>query len=315
LKTHILNIKYSKISNVVVSVGSFDGLHKGHRFVLETLKKEAKKLNAESLVLTFEPHPRIVLKIKNKQIKLLTSLEEKQLLLEKLGIDHLLVYPFTKEFSQMNPEDFIINILYKKLGMKKLIIGFDHFFGNNRSGSIELIKSLAEKYSFQYKIIESVNDKTQKISSTKIRDAIKEGNLSFANDYLGYPYIIKGKVTEGYQIGRKIGFPTANLEIKNIYKLLPPTGVYVVKAYLKGVWMGAMMNFGINPTFDNSKEKKMEIHIFNLKEKIYGECLTIGLMKKIREEITFDKIEDLKKQLEQDKIESLRILKEWNIKI
>jgi riboflavin kinase / FMN adenylyltransferase len=310
LKTHILYKEYPKIPNAVVSVGSFDGLHKGHRVVIKNLIEEAKRLNTESLVLTFEPHPRIVLHSKKEQIKLLTNKEEKQLLFEKTGLDHLLVFPFTKEFSQTNPEDFIIKVLYEKIGMRKLIIGFDHFFGNNRQGNIELIKTLATKYNFQYIIVEAVNDGSEKISSTIIRDAIITGNLSLANNYLGHPYVINGKVARGYQIGRKIGFPTANLEINNSYKLLPPNGVYVVKAYLNGVWMNGMMNFGTNPTIANSSERKMEIHVFDLKGIIYGESLTIALIKKIRNEIAFNNVEELKTQLEQDKIECLALLNE-----
>jgi riboflavin kinase/FMN adenylyltransferase len=313
LKIYTIDREYPRVPNAVVCVGSFDGLHKGHRVVLEHLKEEAKILNAESLVLTFEPHPRIVLGSEKEEIKLLTNKEEKQLLLEKIGIDYLIIHPFTKAFSQTKPEEFIVKILQEKIGMKKLILGFDHFFGNNRKGNIELIKKLAKKNNFQYKMLEAVNDDGEKISSTKIRDAIIKGNLSLANNYLGHLYVIYGKVRRGYQRGTKMGFPTANIEIENHYKLLPPTGVYAVKAYFKGVWMNGMMNFGVNPTFENSKKKTMEIHIFDLKEELYGKSLIIGLVQKIREEKTFNNVLDLKKQLQQDKKESKLLLKQNEI--
>lgn len=303
-------IQQKKFHNLVVSVGSFDGLHRGHRLVLNQLTRLAKEKNAQSLVLSFEPHPRLVLDQETDSIKLLSNIEEKIILFEEIGIDYLLIYPFTKEFAATKAEDFIINILYKQLGMKSLVLGFDHFFGKKRSGDRLLLEKLSKEYKFEYHCVEELNESGEKISSTKIRKAIMQGDMHAATAYLGHPYLIYGKVISGYQRGRTIGFPTANLEIPNAHKLLPPEGVYAVNVLLNNKWMGGMMNFGVKPTFSEKKEKTMEIHIFDLDEKIYGKTLTIALYNKIREEIAFETVEELKGQLKKDREYCLELFRE-----
>ncbi len=302
-------IQQKRFHNLVVSVGSFDGLHRGHRLVLSRLTKIAKEKNAASLVLTFEPHPRLVLDDASDKIKLLSNIQEKKILFEKIGIDYLLIYPFTKEFAATNAKDFVVDFLYKKLGMKSLVLGFDHFFGEKRSGNRFLLESLAKEYAFDYHCVEELNEGGEKISSTKIRKAIMQGEMEIASRYLGHPYIIYGKVISGYQRGRTLGFPTANLEIPNAHKLLPPDGVYAVNVLFNNKWMGGMMNLGVKPTFSEKKEKTMEIHIFDLDKKIYGETLTIALFNKIREEKAFSSVEELKNQLQKDKEYCLQIFR------
>ena len=261
----------------------------------------------ESVVLTFFPHPRMVLQ-QDSSIKLLNTIDEKATLLEKFGIDNLIIHPFDEAFSNLSAEEFVKEILVDKLNIHKIIIGHDHRFGKNRSADINDLISFGKKYGFEVEQISAKEIDEIAISSTKIRKALLEGNIKLANEYLGYPYFISGKVVDGKKIGRTIGFPTANIQINESYKLLPRNGVYIVSSEIKNVLHFGMMNIGNNPTLGDN-EQSIEIHFFDLKEDIYNENLQIAFLENIREEHKFNSITELQTQLEKDKVFSLDFIK------
>jgi riboflavin kinase/FMN adenylyltransferase len=261
----------------------------------------------ESVVLTFFPHPRMVLQ-QDAAIKLLNTIDEKATLLEKFGIDNLIIHPFDAIFSNLSAEEFVKEILVDKLNIHKIIIGHDHRFGKNRTANISDLIYFGKKYNFEVEQIGAKEIDEIAISSTKIRKALLEGNIKLANEYLGYSYFISGIVVEGKKIGRTIGFPTANIEIAESYKLLPKNGVYIVSGEIKNVLYFGMMNIGNNPTLGEN-EQSIEVHFFNLDENIYNENLQISFLENIREEHKFNSITELKAQLEKDKAFSLDFIK------
>ena len=271
------------------------------------MKNATQNNQHESLVLTFFPHPRMVLQ-QDSSIKLLNTIDEKATLLEKFGIDNLIIHPFDEVFSNLSAEEFVKNILVDKLNIHKIIIGHDHRFGKNRSADINDLISFGKKYGFEVEQISAKEIDEIAISSTKIRKALLDGNIKLANEYLGYPYFISGKVVDGKKIGRTIGFPTANIQINESYKLLPKNGVYIVSSEIKNVLHFGMMNIGNNPTLGDN-EQSIEIHFFDLKEDIYNENLQIAFLENIREEHKFNSITELQKQLEKDKVFSLDFIK------
>lgn len=284
----------------VVTTGTFDGVHIGHQTILNRLKEIAKKVGGETVLLTFYPHPRMVLFPDDHGLELITSQEEKVKLLEKAGIDHLIIHPFSREFSRTTSIDFIKEILVNQIGTKKLVIGYDHHFGRNREGSFENLKESGPVYGFDVEEIPEQDVDNVAVSSTKIRKALDEGDLETANEYLGYEFMLTGEVIHGDQLGRSIDFPTANVEVKDQVKLVPANGVYAVRVELAGNLHTGMLNIGLRPTVDG-KNRRIEVNIFDFEQEIYGQEIVLHFVSKIRDEKKFDDLEALKKQLEIDR--------------
>jgi riboflavin kinase/FMN adenylyltransferase len=280
-------------------LGTFDGVHIGHQKILERIIANTANNKYESLVLTFFPHPRMVLQEKS-EIKLLNTIDEKIQLLENLGIQNLVIHPFDTTFSQLTAEEFVQTVLVDQFDIHKIIIGHDHRFGRNRTANIDDLIGFGKKYGFEVEQIsvQEINDLA--VSSTKIRNAISQGNIPLANEYLGYDYFLTGTVIKGKQLGRTIGFPTANLKIKEDYKLIPLNGVYVVKSIINEKTVFGMMNIGFNPTVSGEK-LAIEIHFLDFDSDLYDQKITISILKYLRPEQKFDSIELLMKQLEKDK--------------
>ncbi len=270
------------------------------------MKNATQNNQYESLVLTFFPHPRMVLQ-QDSSIKLLNTIDEKATLLEKFGIDNLIIHPFDEVFSNLSAEEFVKNILVDKLNIHKIIIGHDHRFGKNRTADINDLILFGEKYKFEVEQINAKEIDEIAVSSTKIRKALLEANIKLANEYLGYSYFISGKVVEGKKIGRTIGFPTANIQINESYKLLPKNGVYVVSSKINNILYFGMMNIGKNPTLGDN-EQSIEIHFFDINEDIYNKNLQISILEHIREEQKFNSLTELQAQLEKDKLFSLNYI-------
>lgn len=298
MKQYISYKELKSEKSTILTLGTFDGVHKGHQSILRKVIQDANVNGLESVVLTFFPHPRMVLE-KDHNIKLLNTIEEKAHLLEKLGIQHLIIQEFTKEFASLSAEEFVKEILVDRLNIKKIIIGYDHRFGKNRSADIHDLINFGKKYKFDVEQISAQEIDEVSISSTKIRKALLEGNIDIANDYLGAPYFLTGKVIKGKQLGRTIGFPTANIELIADYKLIAKIGSYIVSSVIDGILVKGMMNIGHNPTVDN-KKLSIEVHFLDLDKDLYGKVLKINILKYIRDEQKFSSIEALKEQLHED---------------
>jgi len=285
--------------NTIITIGTFDGVHKGHKQVIKKLNNIAKKQGFESVVLTLYPHPRHVLYPDDQQLKLLNTIDEKTEELKKSGLQHFVVHEFTKEFSRTKSVNFIRDLLVNKLKMKHMVVGYNHHFGRNREGSYNDLKELAELYNFELEKIPPQNEGDVTISSTKIRELLLVGDVEKAATYLGYFYPINGKVVKGNARGRTIGFPTANILVENKWKLIPADGVYAVKVKLGGKQFYGMLNMGKRPTLSDN-EHRIEVHIFDFSADIYGADIKVEFIKRIREEKQFDNLELLKKQLQID---------------
>jgi riboflavin kinase/FMN adenylyltransferase len=283
----------------VVTIGTFDGVHLGHKKVIAKIISNAEELNCESTVLTFFPHPRVVLQ-NGESLKLLNTIEEKKLLLESFGIANLIIHPFDKEFSQLSAEDFVKKILVEQIQIQKIIIGYDHRFGTNRSADINDLIVFGKKYGFEVEQIEAQEIDEIAISSTKIRTSLEDGAITLANEYLGYNYFFSGIVVKGNQIGRTIDFPTANIQIDEAYKLIPKNGVYFVKSKINNKPVFGMMNIGTRPTVEG-KNQTIEVHFFDFDQDLYDKKITIEMIDFIREELKFESVESLKNQLHKDK--------------
>lgn len=297
---------YRSDKKSILTIGTFDGIHIGHQKILKSLVAQAKKENLLANVLTFFPHPRMVLQ-KESQIKLIDTLKEREDFLRKLGVDNLIIHPFSVAFSKLTALEFIQNILVKQLKIDSLYIGYDHRFGRNREATVEDLKSYGQQYDFKVNIISAQQIATIAVSSTKIREAIALGDFVKVHHFLGRPFQLRGTVTKGEGIGRKLAFPTANLNVNIPYKIIPPQGVYLVSILLeKGVFYG-MMNIGTRPTL-SGKNESIEIHIFDFNEDLYGKMIIVCLYEKIRDERKFDSLEALKTQLIKDKKKCKRTL-------
>lgn len=294
------NIKEYNNKKSVVTIGTFDGVHIGHKKILERIIFNAKELNCESVVLTFFPHPRMVLQ-DNSVVQLLNTVDEKTILLEKTGIDNLIIHPFNQEFSRLTAEEFVKEILVNQLNIRKIIIGYDHRFGRNRTADINDLIVFGKEYGFEVEQISAQEINDNAVSSTKIRNAILEGNITLANNYLGYNYFFSGIVVIGKQLGRTIGFPTANIKINEDYKLIPKNGVYIVKSNYDKKTIFGLMNIGTRPTVDGTNQT-IEVFFLDFDKTIYDETLTIEIIEFIREEQKFDSLNDLKNQINEDKI-------------
>ena len=299
-------------TNSVVTIGTYDGLHIGHKKVLEKLIIEAKKENFLSIVITFSPHPRLFLYPEQKDLKLIDTEEEKIKKFEKLNIDILIIVPFNKEFANLSYTSFVEDFLVKKLNIKKFIIGKDHRLGKQREGDFFALQKLSKKYDFNVEYIEILDYNGIEISSSKIRKALSNGDIECANFMIGDYFSLQARVVEGLKIGYKIGFPTANLFIENSNKMIPQNGVYAVKVKQGNNLFNGMLNIGINPTVSIDSNIKIEVNIFEFDKIIYGDFIEILFVKKIRNEMKFDNIELLKNQLKKDKINAEVILKQFN---
>ncbi|MDO6810117.1 bifunctional riboflavin kinase/FAD synthetase [Zobellia galactanivorans] len=298
--------KYDKLHPTAITIGTFDGVHIGHREILERLIKTAVALNLKSTVLTFFPHPRMVLQ-KDTNIKLLNTIAEKTKILEALGLDLLIIHPFTQEFSRLSATEFVRDNLVNQLHTKKIIIGYDHRFGRNRNANITDLRAFGSTFNFEVEEISAQEIDAVSVSSTKIRKALEAGDIATANTYLGYNYMLTGSIQKGKGLGRQIGFPTANLHIPETYKLVPKNGVYVVQSNLMGKTVFGMMNIGYNPTVEG-KEKTIEINFFDFDQDLYGQELQIDILHRIRDEHKFESVEALKRQLEKDKQTSFSLI-------
>ncbi|WP_115899519.1 bifunctional riboflavin kinase/FAD synthetase [Tenacibaculum gallaicum] len=293
----------------MVTIGTFDGVHIGHQKIIEKLVSEARASNKKSVLLTFFPHPRMVLQ-KDVSIKLINTINERAQHLEKLGLDYLIIHPFSREFSRLTALDFVRDILVNQLNISKLIIGYDHHFGKNREGNIEQLTEYSHLYDFIVEEIPAQDIDEVSVSSTKIRKALANGHLKTANNYLGYNFSLTGKVVNGKQLGGKIGFPTANIDIREDYKLIPKTGVYIVKSIIDNTAVYGMMNIGNRPTVDG-KHQTIEVHYFNFNQNLYGKELTIELIYYLRDEQKFDSVSGLISQLKKDQQNSMLFLKSY----
>jgi len=290
---------YSNKIKTVITIGTFDGVHIGHQKIIKRLVKNAKNDNLKSIVLTFFPHPRMVLQ-KDANIKLINTIDEKAKLFENLRLDFLVVKEFTKEFSRLTALEFVRDILVNKLNVSQIIIGYDHQFGRNRTANIDDLREYGEIYEFKITEITAQDIDEVTISSTKIRNALNEGDIETANTFLGYNFMLTGTIVRGKGLGKQIDFPTANLQIEEDYKLIPKNGVYVVKSYINEETIFGMMNIGTNPTV-GGKFQSIEIHFFDFDQDIYGEKIKIELLKRLRDEQKFESLEILQKQLHKDK--------------
>ncbi len=281
-----------------VTIGTFDGVHYGHQKILEKLILEAKKTGKKSVLLTFFPHPRMVLQ-KDASIELIITITEREKLLKKTGLDYLIIHPFSREFSRTTALEFVRDILVNKFNISKLIIGYDHHFGKNREGNIQQLTEYSYLYDFTVEEIPAQDVDDVSVSSTKIRHALHAGNLKTANRYLGYSFMLNGVVVNGKKLGGKIGYPTANISIEEDYKLIPKTGVYVVKATINKNSVFGMMNIGNRPTV-NGNYQTIEVHFFDFNQDLYGKKLTIELLYFLRNEEKFDSLDALIHQLKED---------------
>jgi riboflavin kinase / FMN adenylyltransferase len=298
--------EFQSISNAVVTIGTFDGVHIGHQKIISRLKEIAARQQGEVVVLTFFPHPQMVL-FPDRDIRLLNTLAEKKMLLEKYGADHLIIHPFTKEFSRYSATEFVRDILVNQIGTKSLVIGYDHHFGRNREGSLEELKELAPLYNFRVEEIPEQDVDDVAVSSTKIRNALMNGDVATANKYLGYNYMVSGKVIQGDKIGRSLGFPTANLGVEDKLKLITADGVYATHVLLKESKLKGMLYIGDRPTMQG-KSKNIEVNIFDFDRDIYDEIITIEFLEKIRPDQTFENMKELGQQLIEDRKQAIKIL-------
>ncbi|WP_223552145.1 bifunctional riboflavin kinase/FAD synthetase [Aestuariivivens sp. NBU2969] len=283
----------------IVTIGTFDGVHIGHQKIISRLVNTAKQEGLKSAILTFFPHPRMVLQ-KDANIKLINTIDERYTILESLGLDYLLIKKFTKEFSRMGAEDFVKDILVDKLHAKKIIIGYDHRFGRNRNANIDDLKRFGDQYGFEVEEISAQDIDEVAVSSTKIRNALNEGDIIKANAYLGYNFMLNGTVVKGRKLGKQLGFPTANVHIKEDYKLIPKQGAYIVSSRIEGVLVYGMMNIGVNPTVSGER-LSIEVHFINFNKDIYNKNIRIELLQRLRDEQKFESVEMLTTQLVEDK--------------
>jgi riboflavin kinase/FMN adenylyltransferase len=288
--------------NSVVTIGTFDGAHKGHQKILSRLNDRAKETDGESILFTFYPHPRMIVFPETHNLKLLQTIEEKIESLASFGLDNLIIYPFTKDFSRLTAFEFVRDILVEKLKVKTLVIGYDHQFGRNREGDLEFLKETAKIFDFEVEEISAEEVQEVNVSSTKIRQSLNNGNIERANEFLGRPFLCTGTVVEGKRLGRELGFPTLNIQLNNEHKILPKDGVYAVQVKIGEASFNGMMNIGQNPTVQNDadQEKKIEVHIFDFDKEVYGAEVKVFFEKYIRDEKTFSNLGELKSQLIQD---------------
>ena len=314
---------FKKLDNAIVTIGTFDGVHFGHQKIIKQLVEKAKADNGESVILTFFPHPRMIIDPENQELKMINTINEKAEILKGLGVDHLIITPFTRDFSNQLPEDYIKNTLVNNIGTKHIIIGYDHRFGKDRSGNLNDLKAAGLHYGFSVEEIMEQDIHDVAVSSTKIRQALLAGDVSLANDYLGYPFSIFGRVIKGDKIGRTIGFPTANIFIEETYKLIPGDGIYAVTVEMESEVQSpesevlnpkpstlnpqpykGMAYIGQRPTI-NGMTRNIEVNIFDFNQEIYGQDIKMNFLKFLRHDVKFTGLEALTVQLQKDKVATL----------
>lgn len=300
-------MKENNSNHTVLTIGTFDGVHIGHQKIIKRLVEVSKIKNLTPSLLTFFPHPRMVLQ-KDADIKLINTIDEKKDILKQFGISNLVIKEFTKEFSRLTAEDFVKNILVENLKAKHIIIGYDHHFGRNRNANIDDLKQFGKDFNFEVEEISKQDINDVAVSSTKIRAALQEGDIKTANTYLGYNFMLTGKVIDGKKLGKTINYPTANLYIEETYKLIPKHGVYIVKSSIDDTEVFGMMNIGYNPTV-NGKHQTIETHFFDFNKNLYGKNLKIELLQRLRDEQKFSSVEELQSQLHIDKKNALEFIK------
>jgi riboflavin kinase/FMN adenylyltransferase len=303
------NLDKFKAQRPVVTIGTFDGVHLGHQKVILRLQEFANQHYGETVIFTFHTHPRLVTSPNETNLRLLTTLDEKIKLFEKYGIDNLIIYPFDREFSDLSYSEFVEKILVQKIGTHCLVVGYDHKFGKNREGGFDYLKNCAERFNFEIERLDALVVGEESVSSTKIRNALQNGEIEKANNYLGYLFTLHGNVVEGKQLGRKMGFPTANIEASDKNKIIPGYGVYAVKVELGSRTYNGMLNIGTRPTFNNNADNRsIEVNIFDFHDNIYKKGITLKFVGKIRDEQKFANIDMLVNQLGRDKATALKIL-------
>ena len=304
--------EFKQIKNAVVTIGTFDGVHIGHQKIISRLQEVARQKGGETVILTFFPHPRMILHPDDLNIKLISTMDEKAERLANLGIDHLIITPFTRDFSNLSPQEYIREILVKKIGTTQIIIGYDHRFGKDRSGGLQELQHYSSELGYEVEEIPEQDIDEVAISSTTIRNAILSGDIKTAENFLGYPFHLTGKVIKGDQIGRKIGFPTANLFIEESYKLIPSDGIYAVRVDFKNgegnlKRANGMAYIGHRPTI-NGMSRNIEVNIFDFKEDIYGQTIRLNFLEYMRDDQKFNSLEELKEQLSLDEVKARNLL-------
>lgn len=292
---------FDKANKNVVTVGTFDGVHIGHQKLLQLMKNKANKIGGETVLLTFYPHPRMVLFPNDNSLKLINTIEERIELLERFGLDNLIIQPFDEAFSRLSPTEYVRDVLVNAIGTTDLVIGYDHQFGRNRAGNFELLSELSNVYGYELTQIDAQQIDEITVSSTKVRKAISNGTIETALEYLNHEFKIQGTVFKGKQLGRTIGFPTANIKINEPFKLIPPKGAYIVEAIIEDKKFPGMMNIGNNPTVNTDTSLKIEVYLINEELDLYGKDITVYFLKRIRNEIQFNNVNALKEQLTNDK--------------
>jgi riboflavin kinase/FMN adenylyltransferase len=296
---HNIN-EFTPVKNAVVTIGTFDGVHLGHRKIIERIRQLAKESGGETVILTFFPHPRMILHPEDQSLKMINTISEKALLLEQLGVDHLIITPFTRDFSNQTPEEYISDILVNQIGTKKIVIGYDHRFGKDRAGGLAELQQLAPVYGYEVVEIPEQDIHDVAISSTRIRQALLGNQIELANEFLGYPFFISGKVNRGDQIGRTIGYPTANILVEENYKLIPADGIFAVKVLLDDSEHKGMGYIGHRPTI-NGMTRNIEVNIFDFDRDIYTQPIRMELIHYVRGDIKFTSLDELMIQLGKDK--------------
>ena len=292
--------EFKKLSNAVATIGTFDGVHYGHQKIIKRLCELAKSTGGESVILTFFPHPRLIIDPENQDMKMINTISEKAKILAGLGVDHLIITPFTRDFSNLSPQEYIKEILVETIGIKHLIVGYDHRFGKDRKGGLTELEAFSGTYDFKIEQIPEQDINDVAVSSTKIRQALLNGQVALASEYLGYHFSLSGRVIKGDKIGRTIGFPTANIFIEETYKLIPSDGIYAVTVEMDGGLFKGMAYIGQRPTI-NGMTRNIEVNIFDFSQEIYGQDITMNFLQFLREDVKFTGLEALKEQLGKDK--------------
>jgi riboflavin kinase/FMN adenylyltransferase len=308
MQVHLDLNQLPRFNQAVVTIGTFDGVHVGHQQIIQRVREHARETGGESVIITFEPHPRLIVHRNDPAVEILTTLEEKIICFEKLGIDHLVVVPFTEAFAHQTAEAYIRDFLVEKFHPHTIIIGYDHRFGNNREGDLAMLEQASGAMGFQLEEIPVQLIHSISVSSTKIREALKHGDVPLAAEMLGCPYFLLGRVVHGDKRGRQLGYHTANLELSHPHKLVPENGVYAVEVKYRGEFWNGMMNIGFRPTVDNNHVRSIEVHILDFNEDIYDQVIEVRFINRIRDEKKFSSIEELKKQLDLDKQATIQFL-------
>jgi riboflavin kinase/FMN adenylyltransferase len=299
--------EFTPLKNAVVTIGTFDGVHQGHRQIIAGIKELARQTGGETVILTFFPHPRMIIHPENQDLKLITTIQERAALLEELGVDHLIITPFSRDFSNQTAEAYIRDVLVNRIGTRKIIIGYDHRFGKDREGGLADLQKAAPVYSFEVIEIPEQDINHVAVSSTRIREALSRADIEQANTFLGYPFFITGKVIRGNQIGRQIGYPTANLLVEESYKLIPGDGIFAASVQLGSETFQGMAYIGHRPTI-NGMTRNIEVNIFDFNRDIYNQTLQMNFLNFVRHDVKFSSLEGLKEQLAQDRIDVLKLL-------